>query len=60
MYFDSFSELLFMGGHGPYVWSVYGVAAVILGSLILAPILKRRRFFREENQRLRREERQPT
>jgi heme exporter protein CcmD len=37
------------------VWSVYGVAALIIGGLSVAPVLKRRRFIREESQRLRRE-----
>lgn len=57
MYFHSFSDALHMDGHGVYVWSVYLVAALILGSLVVAPVLKRRRFLREEGQRLRRERR---
>lgn len=57
MYFESFADLLTMDGHGVYVWSVYAVAAIILGGLILSPVVKRRRFIREESQRLRREQR---
>ena len=46
-----------MNGHGVYVWSVYLVATLILGGLGVAPVLKRRRFLREEGQRLRRQRR---
>lgn len=54
MYFSSLTDLIYMDGHGLYVWSVYGVAALILGVLALAPVLSRRRFIRDEAQRLRR------
>ena len=27
-----------MGGHGPYVWSAYGVAALVLVWLVVAPL----------------------
>ena len=56
MYFSSLADLIYMDGHGLYVWSVYGVAALILGALIVAPLLARRRFIRDEAQRLRREQ----
>ena len=54
MYFSSLTELIYMDGHGLYVWSVYAVAALILGALCIAPVLARRRFIRDEAQRLRR------
>lgn len=46
--FDSFHDLLWMNGHGPYVWACY--AAVFLGLfyLALAPRLRRRRFVRQQ------------
>jgi heme exporter protein CcmD len=28
------SEFLSMGGHGVFIWSAYGVAAVVLGGLL--------------------------
>ena len=55
MYFASVSDFITMDGHGAYVWAVYGVALVILGSLAIAPMLNRRRFVKEELQRMRRE-----
>jgi len=27
-----------MGGHGPYVWSAYGVAVLVLVWLVVAPL----------------------
>jgi len=30
MYFDSFAEFLQMGKHGFYVWTAYGVTALVL------------------------------
>lgn len=37
MYFDSFSEFLQMGTHGVYVWSAYGISALLIaGNLWLA------------------------
>ena len=46
--FGSFQDLLWMNGHGPYVWACY--ATVFLGLLYLAlvPQLRRRRFVRQQ------------
>lgn len=30
MYFETFSEFIAMGRHGPYVWSAFGSAIVLL------------------------------
>ncbi|TBR43149.1 heme exporter protein CcmD [Marinomonas agarivorans] len=35
MAFESFSEFLAMGTHGPYVWSVYGITGVFLVGMVL-------------------------
>jgi heme exporter protein D len=56
MYFTSLTELFYMGGHGVYVWSVYVVAVIILAILVVTPYLDKRRFLREEAQRIRREQ----
>ena len=42
MYFDSFSELWAMAGHGPYVWSAYAISAVVLVGSIVLPIRRYR------------------
>lgn len=55
MQFDSFSAFISMGGHGVYVWSVYGATVIILLIMAANPLLKKRRFFIEQTMRLKRE-----
>lgn len=56
MQFDSLAAFWTMEGHGPYVWSVYALALVILVSLAVAPLLRKRRFLREQSMLLRRDQ----
>lgn len=56
MQFDSVSALMMMEGHGVFVWSVYGLAFVVLILLAINPLLKKRQFFIEQSMRLRREQ----
>lgn len=56
MQFDSFSDFLTMGGHGVYVWTVYGVALLVLLVLIITPLRRDRRFFLEQSMLLRRDQ----
>lgn len=42
--FESLSDLVQMSGHGPYVWLAYGVTAVSLLYLVVAPSLRRRQL----------------
>ncbi len=37
------SEFLSMGGHGIFIWSAYGVAAVVLGGLLAVSLRNMRR-----------------
>ena len=54
MSFDSFADLLAMGGHGFYVWLCYGASAVVVLANVLAVRGQRRRTLRElAGQRLR-------
>ncbi len=55
MEFESFSEFLAMGRHGFYVWLSYGLTALIIIYNLVVPVLQRRRFNKEQAQRLRRE-----
>ena len=48
-------EFLNMGGYAFYVWTSYGLAAVILIANLLVPILNARRQRREMIGKLRRE-----
>lgn len=55
MYFDSFSAFLQMGTHGVYVWSAYGISALLIaGNLWLA--YRGQKKVREELRRLARRE----
>ena len=56
MNFESFSAFLAMGGHGPYVWSCYGLTLAVLLFNGLAPGRRKRRFLREQGARQRRKE----
>lgn len=44
MHFDSFSELVAMAGHGPFVWSAYFVTLVVMLWLVLNPFWRRRQL----------------
>ncbi len=57
MYFESFSELIAMDGHGPYVWTCYGIALVILVFNVASPLLRKKQFLQEQVRRLKRERR---
>lgn len=52
--FDSLYDFLRMNGHGPYVWVCYGIAALVLAYLVVAPVWRKKRFIRRERARLRR------
>jgi len=41
--FESVSELINMGGHGPYVWSAYAIALIVIVANVVWPLLRRRR-----------------
>ena len=55
MYFENFAALIVMEGHGPYVWSAYAITTVVLVSLIINPMLKKRRFIIQQRMQHRRE-----
>ena len=47
------SEFFAMGGYAFYVWTSYGIAAVVLVANVVAPALRRRRLAREFTRRAR-------
>ncbi len=47
MQFDSLAALWQMGGHGPYVWSAYGIGVVTLIVIIIVPLQRSRRIIAE-------------
>ncbi len=50
--FESIDALFSMGGHGPYVWSAYGVSLAIMVWLALAPLRRQRILLAELRARL--------
>jgi len=41
------AEFLHMGGYATFVWTSYGLAAVVLIANVIAPALRRRRLERD-------------
>jgi heme exporter protein D len=56
MAFDSFAELMNMGGHGQYVWSTYLIGFAIIAYNVISPIVLRNKLVKENQRRLRREQ----
>lgn len=44
MQFNSFSDAMAMGGHGPYVWGAYAITLVVVMVILLRPIAATRRL----------------
>ncbi|WP_024647429.1 heme exporter protein CcmD [Pseudomonas syringae] len=57
MSFESFSDFIAMGRHGLFVWSAYGLCALVLLINVALPVLARRRYLKQQAQRLKRENR---
>ena len=55
MMFENLTDFGWMGGHGPYVWSAYGVALLIIVYNLISALAHRRRVT-ELNQRRRSQE----
>jgi heme exporter protein D len=54
MYFDSLAAVMYMEGHGIYVWSAYAITFVLLSWLLWAPaqrLRKRKRWIIAEAHR---------
>lgn len=46
-----------MGRHGLFVWSAYGLCLLVLLINVALPVLARRRYLKQQAQRLKRESR---
>lgn len=55
MYFETFDAFLAMGKHGLYVWTAYGIGALVLALNVAVPILNKRKVLAKQQARLRRE-----
>ena len=45
MYFDSIQQLIYMGGHGVYVWSAFCISVVVMLALVLKPLCQTKKEF---------------
>jgi heme exporter protein D len=52
----SFGEFLSMGGYGVYVWSSYGIAAVVLVASLVVPAQKHRLLIARLRRRIQQEQ----
>lgn len=51
MYFENFSELLLMSGHGVFVWSSYAIVFIGLSALVIYPLIKKQKTLKAIKQR---------
>lgn len=58
MYFESFSDLIAMDGHGGYVWFCYGIAFFVIATLFWQPLAKKKQFIKQQAAVLRRQQAQ--
>ena len=56
MYFDSFSAILSMEGHGGFVWAAYAITVTVLLLLVMAPRRRQARFLKQLSGELRRQQ----
>lgn len=47
MYFQTWSAVWQMDGHGPYVWGAYSLTLVVIIVLIAVPLVRARHLTRE-------------
>lgn len=60
MYFDSLGALLYMDGHGSYVWAAYLITLVVIIFILRSPIRRKNRLLREMAAELRRSQGAPS
>lgn len=53
--FPDFQSFMWMNGHGPYVWSSYGITFAALAFLAVEPVLQRKRFIKQQQGLMQRE-----
>ncbi len=56
MAFSSFADFIEMSGHGIFVWPAYGITALMVIYLLLAPVRRSRRLMAVQRGQLRREQ----
>ena len=46
MYFDSLQQLIFMDGHGIYVWSAFIISLTVMLGLVVKPLCQKKQEFK--------------
>lgn len=46
MYFDSLQQLVFMDGHGIYVWSALIISLTVMVGLVVKPLCQKKQEFK--------------
>jgi heme exporter protein D len=46
MYFDSLQQLVFMDGHGIYVWSAFIISLTVMVGLVVKPLCQNKQEFK--------------
>ena len=45
--FQSLADLIYMSGHGPYVWACYGIGLLVVAYLLISPVCQKKKFMRQ-------------
>ena len=52
----NWQEFFAMGGYAFYVWMSYGITVIVMLVIVIAPIVQRKQFLRQQSLRLKRQE----
>jgi len=52
----SFQEFIHMGGYGFYIWTSYGIAALVFGGLFISLKMQRNKLIKQLRRRHRQEQ----
>ncbi|MEH6591520.1 MAG: heme exporter protein CcmD [Halioglobus sp.] len=56
MYFESFSELFYMDGHGPFVWAAYFITLTAVALMLILPRRRQRKLLQQLAGEIRRQQ----
>jgi len=59
MYFETLDALLYMDGHGVFVWSAYLIGTLVVSAMLLAPGRRQREFLAQLRAELKRQQLDP-
>jgi heme exporter protein D len=56
VYFQTFSELMYMDGHGPFVWSAYFITLAAVALMLILPRRRQRKLLQQMAGEIRRQQ----